>query len=256
MPPLSNIQHLAFLIILGLAPSAIWLIYYLRQDTHPEPKKMIVRVFINGFVFTFFAFVAEWAFIKTFFEIDTLCSNCLNLAQNFYHSLNLSQIAILSFSAISGLAFIEEFFKYLAAKLRIINSPEFDEPIDAMIYLIAAALGFAAAENIGYVLQNADNALNVTYWRFISATFLHTATSAIVGYFFAMSVIKNKHHFFFITLGLIVATLLHALFNLLIITADMFQYTLISILGLIIMLFIMVGYLFHRIKKLSFTLHH
>lgn len=250
---LSNIQHLAFLFALGLAPSLVWLAYYLRQDLHPEPKKMIVRVFISGFVFTFFAFVAEWAFIKTFFQIDVLCSNCLQLAPNFYHSMNVSQVAALSFSVIFGLSVIEEGAKYIAAKIKIINSFDFDEPVDAMIYMIIAALGFAAAENIGYILQNADNALNIAYWRFLSATFLHTAASAIVGYFFAISIIKQKHHFFFIALGLTVASLLHALFNFLIMTADVFQHTAISLLGLIIVLFCVVAFLFHRIKKMSFV---
>ena len=254
MSSIPNIQHLAFLLLLGFAPSLIWLVYYLRQDLHPEPKKMIVRVFISGFFFTFFAFVAEWAFIKTFFQIDVLCSNCLQLAPNFYHSMNISQVDALSFSVIFGLSAIEEGSKYLAAKSRIINSLDFDEPVDAMIYMIVAALGFAAAENIGYILQNSDNALNIAYWRFLSATFLHTAASAIVGYFFAVSVIKQKHHFFFIMLGLIIASLLHALFNFLIITAEVFQHTAVSLLGLIIVLFCIVAFLFHRIKKMSFDI--
>ena len=56
-------------------------------------------------------------------------------------------------------------------------------------------------------------------------------------------------------LGLIIASLLHALFNFLIITAEVFQHTAVSLLGLIIVLFCIVAFLFHRIKKMSFVVH-
>ena len=52
----------------------------------------------------------------------------------------------------------EEVAKYLIIKIRILRDPEFDEPIDAMIYMIIAGLGFAALENILvlFVLKQPD----------------------------------------------------------------------------------------------------
>src|SRR3989304_8758775 len=253
MSSIPNIQHLAFLLLLGFAPSLIWLVYYLRQDLHPEPKKMIVRVFISGFFFTFFPFVAEWAFIKAFFQVAVLCSNCLQLAPHFYHSMNVSQVAALSFSVIFGLSAIEEGSKYLAAKSRIINSLDFDEPVDAMIYMIVAALGFAAAENIGYILQNPDNAIGIAYLRFLSSTSLHALSSAIIGYFLAISIIHKKNKYAYIAIGVACATLLHTLFNFLIITSQWQQHATLSILILMLGAFFIVSLLFKSAKRLSFT---
>ena len=35
-------------VILGLLPSLTWLSYYLTKDLHPEPKKMILKIFLWG----------------------------------------------------------------------------------------------------------------------------------------------------------------------------------------------------------------
>ena len=224
---------------LGILPGLVWLVFFLREDDHPEPKTMILKVFVAGGVSAIVALLLQ-ALTETFFK-QTLVLTLPQLVEE-------NVVPYLAFSL------IEEGIKFLLVFLVVRKSVDFDEPVDAMIYMIVAALGFAAAENIGYILQNSDNALNIAYWRFLSATFLHTAASAIVGYFFAVSVIKQKHHFFFIMLGLIIASLLHALFNFLIITAEVFQHTAVSLLGLIIVLFCIVAFLFHRIKKMSFDI--
>jgi RsiW-degrading membrane proteinase PrsW (M82 family) len=41
-----------------------------------------------------------------------------------------------------------EIFKYLVVRFKVIKNPAFDEPTDIMLYMIIAALGFAAVENI------------------------------------------------------------------------------------------------------------
>jgi len=43
------------LISLGFIPSLAWLFFFLKEDIHPEPKKMIVKVFVAGAVITFIA---------------------------------------------------------------------------------------------------------------------------------------------------------------------------------------------------------
>ncbi len=35
-------------IFLGILPSIIWLLYYLKKDTHPEPRLMILKIFFWG----------------------------------------------------------------------------------------------------------------------------------------------------------------------------------------------------------------
>lgn len=117
-------------------------------------------------------------------------------------------------------SFVEEFLKFFAIYLLVIRSPEFDEPIDGMIYMIAAALGFAAIENIlvmfNTIPNGAGTALNTLALRFIGATLLHALSSGIIGYFLAMSWFFQEHKKKLIIIGLTIATFFHAAFNMLI----------------------------------------
>jgi RsiW-degrading membrane proteinase PrsW (M82 family) len=123
-------------------------------------------------------------------------------------------------------AFIEEFLKYTAVLFIAFKSKHFDEPIDAIIYLITAALGFAAIENTLYLLKGLGeggiwNAALESSLRFLGATILHIAASAIVGIMIAFSFYKNKFiKLIAVIFGLLGATLLHTYFNLSIIDIE------------------------------------
>lgn len=250
-------QEITALTALGLAPSAVWLWYYLRQDVHPEPKMMVLKVFFLGFLSTFIAFGLEWVFIKTIADASSFCSSCGSVFAKFIGNLDSTGVVELSSFLILGvLAFIEEITKYTAAKVEVIKSKYFDEPTDAMIYLVVAALGFAAAENIGYVFQTHDvsYAIGTAFYRFVSATFLHALASAVMGYFLAISIIHKKHPLPYLSVGLLCATMLHTLFNFLIIlSGENGQYILYIILFMIT-LFFFVSALFVRVHKLSFNI--
>lgn len=243
---------LAALIGLGMAPSALWLGYYLKQDDHPEPKRAIFRVFCYGFISTFAAFAIEWAIIRLALAQAAACQNCGSIASQLLESGSAISVA-LSFLFLSILALTEEWVKYATARIGIIRSRFFDEPVDAMIYLVVAALGFAAAENIGYILQNPDNAIGIAYLRFLSSTSLHALSSAIIGYFLTVSIIHKRNKAAYIAVGIACATLLHAMFNFLIITAEWQQHATLSIIMLMFAAFSIVSILFKNAKRLSFT---
>lgn len=249
-----TVAQTVYLIALGLAPSAVWLVYYLRKDTNPEPKRMVWNVFVFGFVSTFVAFGLEWVFIRAVLHSGLACLHCEYAVPQLVGVDALTSAGfVFLFGLLAVLAFIEEWVKYLAAKVRIIGSSYFDEPIDAMIYLIIAALGFAAAENIGYVFQNSEWALEIAYFRFLSATFLHVLASAIIGYFFALSLIWKRNHIPYLAVGVLLATALHTVFNFLIMTADGERARILELAGLMIGSFLFVSWLFTRIRTLTFT---
>ncbi len=249
-------REIAFLVVLGMTPSVLWLWYYLWQDNHPEPKRMVLKVFAYGFVSTFVAFALEWFFMRILIDIKTVCSACDDFSLGLLNVFDSwSTPLFFPFAALFVLAGIEETVKYAAAKTGIMKSTYFDEPVDAMIYLIVAALGFAAAENIGYIFQakNTLLAVNIAYFRFLSSTFLHALASAIVGYFFALSLIHKKHHAWYLAVGLACATLLHALFNFFILLSGQNGASFLYIIFLLLTLFFAVSKLFLHIKKLSFN---
>jgi len=199
------------LIVIGLIPSLAWLLFYLHEDyKHPEPKGMILYTFLLGCLITF-----------ALLPIQVFISNTL-LANGFQQY---------GFNSFLALAFTEELVKFIVVYVFIHRRRVFQEPVDAMLYMIFAALGFAAVENIASLFKVSDGSifnieiLESLSLRFIGATLLHTLASGIVGYFWGLAFLKSGKTFFLqhgkelplIATGLIVATVLHAIFNKLII---------------------------------------
>ncbi|MEK7110775.1 MAG: PrsW family glutamic-type intramembrane protease, partial [Patescibacteria group bacterium] len=106
--------------------------------------------------------------------------------------------------------------------------------------IVEDALGFATLENLGALQGNnlpetaliSGAALNIAFQtvslRFIGATLLHTLTSAVVGYYWAMD-IREFFERRLLLVGLTFATVLHAVFNYLIINHRDLSYALIFV---------------------------
>lgn len=121
--------------------------------------------------------------------------------------------------------FTEEICKYFAARWGAFSSSELDEPVDVIEYMIIAALGFAAFENLLYLLPQGGvavsaNAFRVTFQRFIGATLLHALSSGTFGYFLMLAFAKAKREIPLTLTGLFFASFLHGLFNFSIIQAQ------------------------------------
>ena len=115
-------------------------------------------------------------------------------------------------------ALTEETGKFIAALFGGILWPVFDEPLDAVIYMVTAALGFASVENalflFGSLQQGTLHGVITGDLRFIGATLLHTLSSATVGIALAYSFNKSAGaRRLFALCGVVLATALHTLFN-------------------------------------------
>lgn len=197
-------------IILGFLPGLAWLFFYLQEDIHPEPKKLIFLTFIMGAVSAVFALGVEISLKPALGGIGM-------------EKLTLSSLVVL--------ALIEELLKFGAAYFSVHKNPAFDEPVDAMIYMVIAALGFATVENLGAVTSGSpsqtailSDAFTTTSLRFVGATLLHSLTSALIGYYWALGIreFKTKKYILF---GLLLASGLHSVFNYLIIAYGNVLYT-------------------------------
>lgn len=197
-------------IFLGLLPGFTWLLFYLQEEVRPEPKKMIAKVFLAG-AFSAIVALAIELFINCGFGYGPAnCSKALG------EEIPITPLMIFSFAA------VEEIVKFMAAYFIIAKSKYFNEPVDAMIYMAIAALGFATVENLGALYNTGtpvllDGLFQVAIFRFVGTTLLHTLTSSIAGYFLALS-IRNFKSKKFIVYGLILAAILHTAFNYLILT--------------------------------------
>jgi RsiW-degrading membrane proteinase PrsW (M82 family) len=236
----SNYYTAPLLIIFGFFPSLVWLFYYLRKDCHPEPKSMIARTLFIGILTAPLAIAAELIFIKVF--------------EFSFPKLIIANSVLFFLWA----AFAEEYVKYLAVRFGVINNPNFDEPVDAMIYMISAGLGFAAIENILVIFQafhsgeeigtSVQAAFQIWSLRFAGATLLHAVSSALLGYFLALSWFYTHHSKKIMAMGFLLATLAHFVFNISLLAtgADIFGFILSSV-GLFAMI-ILIGFLFKRLK--------
>ncbi len=183
MGPLGIDIDFVFKIAIGCVAPLIWLVLFLLEDRKkPEPKGMLAEVFVSGVV------VALLFASGLYFGLRELFPEFLRY-----------QSAITIFMH----AFGEEIFKFSAVYLIVSRNKFFDEPIDAMIYMITGAMGFAAMENIFLAFTTPDP-LNLMVFRFFGAVLLHAHSGGIIGFYWA----KNQ-----LWKGLLIATMVHGTFN-------------------------------------------
>lgn len=227
----------------GILPALLWLWFWLKEDYQsPEPTGLIALSFVGGMLVICLVFPVEKLVVAA---LPTIINALDTFSAGFLFTLIPSE----EIGTIL-LAGVEEIAKYAVAFFIAFQSKHFDEPVDAVIYLITVALGFAAVENMLYLLKDISTQESLLYaatntnLRFLGSTVLHTITSAIVGITVAFSFYYARiWKIIAVTSGLISATLLHAYFNLSIMEVNgtvniltIFSRYWIGIVGIIILL--------------------
>lgn len=191
----------------GIMPALLWLWFWLRQDLHPEPKKVLFQTFALGAAMIPIVFLIETSLYELFLKLNFASENSYSL---FF---------------IFSLAATEEFFKFTAAYYAALRRKFFDEPADALIYMITAALGFSAFESAMYIYQTIVNKSVIIgifsgNLRFLGASLVHVVSSAFIGASIAFSFFHKEHKTRNAILGFALAILLHGLFNYFIIKTE------------------------------------
>lgn len=194
-----NLTQVVYIILGGVLPALLWLWFWLREDNlHPEPRGLIAFSFLAGCLGVFLALILE------------------GFAQDIVTNQTYRYITW---------AVIEEVVKFLLVAVIAFRSSYLDEPIDAMIYCITVALGFAAFENTLFIFKTFDTSgvletILTGNFRFVGATLVHVVSSAVIGFMVGISFYKGAFtKVFSVVVGVILASALHAAFNLAIINA-------------------------------------
>ena len=116
----ANLSYVLF----AFLPPVLWLAFYLREDGHPEPKGLLVATFIGGMLAALAALVGECAWVAV---ATGSCRGGMG-----------SDVS--PFILFAGISLIEEYVKYLPVKFFDTKRKAFDEPIDAMVYMMTSAM--------------------------------------------------------------------------------------------------------------------
>lgn len=195
------LEHLIYASLGGILPALLWLHFWLKEDKkNPEPKKIIHKTFLFGMISVLLVLPLEKG-------VESLLPGTTFLTLFLW-------------------ATIEEAFKFGAGYFGGLHSVEDNEPLDPIIYMITAALGFVALENTLFILgpligDDIPRGIMTANMRFIGASLLHVVASGIVGAAYAFSFYKSaEHRRERVRLGLLVAIVFHTIFNLMIINLE------------------------------------
>jgi RsiW-degrading membrane proteinase PrsW (M82 family) len=213
----------------GIIPALLWLWFWLKEEgKKDEPRGVLAVMFFLGMIGVV----------------------CVLPIQKFI------QAHIASHNWQIGLwAMSEEIIKYLAVILIVYHTDYIEDPIDWPIFLITAALGFAALENALFLLKplslGQDTVGLLTgQLRFLGSTLLHTVTSGILGISLGISMqmgwFKKK---LYPLIGLIFAISLHTVFNFFIIRNSGSDF--LKVFGFLWVVTIILMLLFEKVRRMS-----
>ena len=160
----------------ALLPAILLMAFVYNKDTQPEPNRLIAKGFLYGGIATFVStlFSGPFMFMGLYTDEPTTFMECINVS--FW-----------------GAAIPEECAKLLMLWLLLRRCPEFDERFDGIVYGACIGLGFAAFENLMYVLGAGMDWLTVSISRALLAVPGHMAFGVVMGYYYAVQHFYGEH---------------------------------------------------------------
>ena len=163
-----------WMLIAALLPAIVLGIYIWFKDPQPEPFRWILRAFIAGIVIC-----VPVAFLESF------------VSGILFPSGSPTTLLGTTAEAFLVAALPEESAKLLILWLIVLRkNPYFDEHFDGIVYAVFVSLGFAAIENVFYVMGSGEGWVSVAATRALLAVPGHYAFGILMGYYY------SKYHFF------------------------------------------------------------
>ena len=188
-----------FILLPALLPVFIILRYvYVLDRNEREPLGFVLKVVILGAVFSI-----PCAGVERFM---------ISIISSFYDP------ATIDFAWMEntiGVALVEEFSKWLVLMLFVWKNKNFDYRYDGIVYAVSASLGFAALENVLYILSYGTG---VSIGRAIFAIPGHATFGIFMGYYLSRAKKKFCENKDFGTKrlrlkALIVPTIIHGIYD-------------------------------------------
>jgi len=226
---LQDPKALLYAILGGLVPALFWLWFWLKQEDReePEPLGLILITFLLGSLLVFVAIWLEKISLPFVSNSDT---------------------------KIVVWATIEELLKFFGVFILLSKNRNLNQPIDYVVYFIAIALGFAAFENILYLLNpmGSSGALVGMFTgglRFLGSTLLHAMASSMIGIALGLSFFLKKYRSIYMLIGILGAIILHSVFNFFIMKGSGENF--LSIFGFLWVVTIINILIFEKLKRMA-----
>lgn len=211
------------LLILSLTPIVLIALYIYKRDKYEkEPLSLLLKALLFGALSTLPIIIAE----KAMQYIGTVVS-----------------LTSAAWEAFAVAAFCEEAFKMIALYLLIWKKKEFNEKFDGIVYATFVSLGFAAIENILYVVENGYSTALV---RMFTAVPAHAIFGISMGYFFGLAKFYPKKRTSYLYKAFLLPFVFHGLYDFCLMT----QHEVLLLLFIPFVVFMWISG-FKKLKKLS-----
>ena len=181
------------LLLSAILPIFVIIVYINFKDKYEkEPKKLLFYSFLLGAILS----VIISTLLYSFFDLFLTNANEFSLYDQFI-------------KAFFVVALIEEFSKYIIVRFYAQPKKAFNEPFDGIVYSVMVSMGFAAMENLFYVLQGG---MNVAVLRSLTAVPAHATFAILMGYYMGIAKFSN-HKWAYNLLGLLSAIIFHGTYD-------------------------------------------
>ena len=181
------------LLLVAVAPVLIIIFYiYFKDKYEKEPKRLLLYNFLLGAIVS----IIITSILYYAFEIVLPLPNKTSIFQQFI-------------KAFFVVGLIEEFSKYIIIRYFAQPNKAFNEPFDGIVYSVMVSMGFAATENIFYVLEGG---YTTALGRAFTAVPAHATFGILMGYFMGKAKFSNNRMVLNLS-GLLLAIIFHGAYD-------------------------------------------
>lgn len=189
----------------------VWWVY--RRDRLPEPPRVVAATFALGALAVIPIIIVERMVASTGHQLGLAPAD-----------MQVTTLIHAGFTAFLVAALVEEGFKFAVLMGYSARHDAFDEPMDGIVYGVAASLGFAAIENLAYVLGAADSGqgagLGVAFLRSFTAVPMHASCGIVMGACVGIGRFSAGRRVQWVLFGFAAAFVLHGLYDFLLFAGD------------------------------------
>ena len=183
------------LLLLAIAPVFLIILYIYYKDKYDkEPKRLLFYSFLLGAIVSIIVTTVLYIISDYTIPIEIVGNK------------SVWQLFVKAFFIV---ALIEEFSKYIIVRYFAQPNKAFNEQFDGIVYAVMVSMGFAATENIMYVLQGG---MQTALLRAFTAVPAHATFAVLMGFFMGKAKFsKNRRRLNL--LGLVLAILFHGAYD-------------------------------------------